>query len=234
MKMSAVSTREHARILGFDTEHFGIRVAETDHPDVDEWAAENAVGVLFMLCDTTEITTIQHALERGWLLTDVRVELAMTPFTVRMMAGVRKFTEEDEPTLIEIARSAHRITRFYADPHFSRESCDDLYEAWMRNSCDGWAEEVLVYGGFPPLGYVTVHAEREEASIGLIAVAEHARGQGVGTALCRSAGSLAHKLGCTRISTVTQGRNVPALRMFESCGFRVAKTGVWLHRWIER
>jgi hypothetical protein len=36
--------------------------------------------------------------------------------------------------------------------------CDDLYEGWLRNSVDGWAQAVLVLGS-APLGYVTVHVD---------------------------------------------------------------------------
>jgi RimJ/RimL family protein N-acetyltransferase len=40
--------------------------------------------------------------------------------------------------------------------------------------------------------------------------------------------------GAGRITVVTQGRNVAALRLFERCGFLVESSEVWLHKWYEQ
>lgn len=231
VKMSGVSTPEAARLLTFDSEHFGIRVGQTNHSDVDEWAAANAVGVLFLLADSSNVEGINDACRRGFLVTDIRVELECK---VRAFPtyGLRTAVMADLSGMVRIARESHRITRFYADPNFDRARCDDLYEAWIRNSFAGWAQQVFVYGtAGRPLGYVTIHLESELASIGLIAVDASARGQGIGHLLCRGALGWAERHGARVMRTVTQARNREAVRLFEACGFRMTKTGVWLHKW---
>ena len=40
--------------------------------------------------------------------------------------------------------------------------------------------------------------------------------------------------GLSDVTVVTQGRNVPALRTFESCGFRTTDVGLWFHKWYDR
>jgi len=81
-----------------------------------------------------------------------------------------------------------------------------------------------------PVGYVTVNLDGEASEIGLIAVAADWRGQHLGTALVNGAIDWAYAHGAKRMTVVTQGRNVGALRTFEGCGFRVSNTQVWMHR----
>jgi ribosomal protein S18 acetylase RimI-like enzyme len=99
---------------------------------------------------------------------------------------------------------------------------------------DGFAEHVIVaeVGGVA-VGYVTCHADYEasEGSIGLIAVSEHARSSGLGSALTRAAISWCHASGLERTTVVTQGRNVAAQRTFQRTGFITSSTSLWFHRW---
>lgn len=86
------------------------------------------------------------------------------------------------------------------------------------------------------VGYMTVHADRAagQGSLGLSSVAPEARRQGVGQALVRGAVAWCHEHGLGEVTVVTQGRNVPALRVFESCGFRIRDVRLWFHKWYER
>jgi hypothetical protein len=36
-----LTATQEPRLLAWDTEFWGIRIAQTDHPDVDQWALEN-------------------------------------------------------------------------------------------------------------------------------------------------------------------------------------------------
>jgi ribosomal protein S18 acetylase RimI-like enzyme len=132
-----------------------------------------------------------------------------------------------------IARASHGDTRFYADERFPRERCGELYDTWIRRSCEGWADAVLVVErNDAPAGYVSVHRRDGSGSIGLIGVAEEQRGRGVGEALVR--GALAWCAGeeLARCTVVTQGRNVGAQRLFQRCGFRTSEVDLWFHRWF--
>lgn len=147
---------------------------------------------------------------------------------------MRTHREADIDALRAIARVSHTDTRFYADLRFPRDRCDDLYDTWIDRSCQGWAQTVLV----PDVagraqGYVTVHVDdaRSRGSIGLIAVAEEARGRGVGAALVRGAVAWCHAHELNTVSVVTQGRNIGAQRVFQQCGFRTSKVEFWFHKW---
>jgi dTDP-4-amino-4,6-dideoxy-D-galactose acyltransferase len=179
--------------------------------------------------DVAESLAAQGA---GFRLVDVRVELHRP--TAAGHAAVREHHEGDVQALRSMARVSHSDTRFYADPRFPRGRCDDLYEVWIRRSCDGWAQTVLVPDeGGTPAGYVTVHVDEagQRGSIGLIAVAPDGRGRGVGETLVRGAVDWCHRRGLREILVVTQGRNVSAQRVFQRCGFRTATVGLWFHKW---
>ena len=85
-------------------------------------------------------------------------------------------------------------------------------------------------------GYVTCHlaSPSNRGSIGLIAVSEDARGQGLGGELVFGALGWCSEHGAAEVSVVTQGANIAAQRLFQLCGFRTASLGLWFHRWYER
>lgn len=179
-----------------------------------------------------------HAAERGgFRVMDLRIELRRPAADLEDPADVRESREDDRNALRAIARTSHRITRFYADPNFPDARCDDLYDTWIARSLEGWADGVLVVeSAGRPAGYVSYHLDEAAGtgSIGLIAVDEAARGQGLGLALTLGAVVWCRRRGMNEMSVVTQGRNVAALRTFEQGGFRVASVGVWLHKWYGR
>lgn len=236
MKVSVTSSsteREQPALLAWDTEFWGVRIGQAYAPDVDRWAIENTIGCLCLLVSADDPDQIQDAEIRGFRYTDIRVKLERATAAANV-AGIRDAVDVDIDRLAEIARGAHRITRFYSDPTFPRERCDDLYAGWIRNSCAGWAAAVLVAGPVgAPTGYVTVHFSDGAASIGLIAVDESCRGCGIGYDLVRAALGRAFDLDAELMTIVTQGRNVSALRVFERAGFRTCQTDVWLHRWYK-
>lgn len=204
------------------SEFWGKRIFRGDDPDCD---------CACILLPATDQAAIQQAEEFGAKFMDVRVELARA--TGPEVAISRPAYADDVDALASIARTAFRgLTRFYADIWFRDERCDDMYEAWLRSSCDGWAAKVLMVGdGSGPAGFVTIHDDGDSASIGLIAVAEHVRGQKMGSNLTRAAVNWAYRFGFPRITVVTQGANVPAQRAFQSAGFVTESTDIWLHKW---
>jgi GNAT superfamily N-acetyltransferase len=228
-----------AEILPWDSEFWGVRIArvhgDTMTPElaaeVAAWAAANDVACLYFLAGE-DASTAHAAEDAGFRLMDVRVGLARRTAAAARDERIRAFRPDDLPALRAIARTSHAATRFYSDPRFPRERCDDLYDAWIVRSAEGWAEEVLVAeNGGRPAGYLSLHADAERASIGLFAVAEEARGNGLGAALVDAAIGWGAERGLGEIAVVTQGRSAAALRVYERNGFAVESLGFWFHRW---
>jgi ribosomal protein S18 acetylase RimI-like enzyme len=215
--------------LDWDSAFFGMGVgrlhAAALTPEVAlesrQWCRENQASCLYFLGpETVEPPP-------GFRLVDERVTLAwdVHPLTDPTPA-VRPFLDADLPLLEEIARQSHQDSRFYADPAFDRASCDELYATWIRRSCQGWADSVLVVlcDGLPS-GYITCL----DYAIGLVAVAKHAQGRGLGRQLVNAAQAHFQLGGATCVTVVTQGRNRAARGLYERCGFRVADAQHWYH-----
>jgi GNAT superfamily N-acetyltransferase len=164
---------------------------------------------------------------------DVRVELdRAVGERAELPNGVREAMPADREPLRAIAVASHGATRFYADSRFSDERCDDFYDTWITRSLDGWADGVLVADADGrPGGYVSCHLADRTGSIGLIAVDEAARGGGLGVALSLGAVAWCAARGAERMTVVTQGRNVAALRTFGRAGFLASTLGLWFHKW---
>jgi dTDP-4-amino-4,6-dideoxy-D-galactose acyltransferase len=233
---------EPGLLLDWDSAFWGITVGRV-HGDtltaerwaeIDAWARAHDVDCLYFLARPDDPVTVGIAQEAGFRLVDIRLELAQRSTETEPAARVRSYRSSDLETLRGIARTSHEITRFYADPHFPRERCSDLYDTWMVRSCEGWAEGVLVAElDGRPVGYVTCHLDKasHRASIGLIAVSAAARGKGLGRDLVLGSLGWCRDQGSAEVSVVTQGANVAAQRLFQLCGFRANSTGLWFHRW---
>lgn len=207
---------------------------QLDAEAVDRWARDHDVACLYVLGRDDPGAAVE-AEEAGFRLMDVRMELGR-PAAGDESSSLRPATADDVEPLRELARANHRITRFYADPNFPDERCDELYATWISRSIEGWADAVLVADvDGRPAGYVSCHAlEWGWGSIGLIGVGPDARGRGLGRELVNGAVGWARERGLERVTVVTQGRNVPALRTFEGCGFRTDEVGLSFHKWYDR
>jgi dTDP-4-amino-4,6-dideoxy-D-galactose acyltransferase len=135
-----------------------------------------------------------------------------------------------------IAAKAFLWGRFTVDPWIPEEGAERIHRAWTRNCCLGThAKHVLVARRKDDvLGFIALKFQMagtvQVGSIELIATAETSRGTGIGRALVQA--------GCNWLSDTveyvvvrTELPNIPALRLYESQGFRVLNSSLYLSRW---
>ena len=238
--------------VSWDSTFFGLSIARAipahlDAPACDamlEWCRTHGVDCLYFLGKPDDTTTIRLLDQGGFQLVGVRVTLArQAPGGSGDVRGhVREAVEDDIPNLRDIASSAHRDTRFHADTRFDAARCDDLYATWIENSVRGYADRVLVAErDAVPVGYLTLHVSNSNtasdaggrtARIGLFAVHERYRNQGVGRDLLRSAAHMLTAEEVTETSVVTAGRNTAALSLYKGEGFETTDVALWYHRWF--
>jgi ribosomal protein S18 acetylase RimI-like enzyme len=147
---------------------------------------------------------------------------------------IRVFEQRDLRYLKTIARNGYSGTRFFYDPHFRRSLAKNLYVTWIEKSCQGEADAVLVLEMHQkPTGYITCHILQEEVGqIGLVGLDAKVRGMGVGKQLVYSALRQFQQWGMKRVEVVTQGRNLKAQRLYQSCGFVTRNLQLWYHKWL--
>jgi dTDP-4-amino-4,6-dideoxy-D-galactose acyltransferase len=233
-------------LLEWDSTFFGVRVARIEGRELTTpaaraavtWCREQRVDCCYLRSDADDIVTQRSAGDEGFRFVDVRMtldcELAETT-TSEAHDGIRTARPADIPELRTIATYNHRNTRFYADEHFARERCDELYATWIEKSVEGWAQRVLVADyGAGAVGYLTLHLKPQaHGEIGLVGVARDSQGRGIGRQLVETAIAWLRQKGLLAASVVTQGRNIGAQRLYQACGFRTRSLELWHHRWFE-
>ena len=238
------------RVLDWDTAFFGARIARVNagrvapdaYPAILDWCAQDRVECLYLLADPNDSPTGRGAEENGFHLTDIRVtferKLDDVAQPLRSMgeesySRIRLVQEGDIPALVAIARVSHTDSRFYHDPGFSRERCDELYGVWLDKSCRGGASAVFVAeSNHLPVGYITCQVDGDTGSVGLIGLAAEARGAGLGAQLVQQALAWFGSENMRRVTVVTQGRNATAQRLYQRAGFLHQSIELWYHRWF--
>jgi dTDP-4-amino-4,6-dideoxy-D-galactose acyltransferase len=198
-----------------------------------EWVASHQIDCLYFLADPESKETTALAEQTGFHLTDIRVTLERhISGETEIPAMVRPAVESDLPTLKWIARQSHHDSRFYYDNHFATEQCDKLFEIWIENSYNGFANQTLVadINGIPA-GYITCQVEEKEGKIGLLAVHPDHQGKALGSALVNASLGWFSSQGVKEVSVVTQGRNIRAQRLYQRCGFITQSIQIWYHWW---
>jgi dTDP-4-amino-4,6-dideoxy-D-galactose acyltransferase len=231
--------------LDWDSRFFERRIARVSGHRLDEarlsevvaWCKTNRIDCLYFLADSDDAQTSALAWRNAFLHTDVRLTfertLAGSALVTPPGRSVRLARPGDLGALKAIARTGHRDTRFYFDPHFERVKCDLLYETWIENSFSGFAQSVLVAEvNGEAVGYITCSSRGEESWIGLMGVADKCQGMGLGKQLVEGFLAWSVEQGACRATVVTQGRNLRAQRLYQRMGFLTASFQLWYHRWF--
>ncbi len=157
---------------------------------------------------------------------------------VESEVNIRMATEADAEAAGDIAYSTYSVDRFHSDGSIPKERSDELHRVWVRNSVLGKAADGVVVAEDEDglLGYVTcklVHDTQEilgdlVGTVVLVGVSSKARGKKIGKAMSIAAMKWFKEQGCTVADVGTQLANIPASRLYESCGYRISASSVSL------
>lgn len=201
-------------------------------------ARDRGAAMYYARFDSDRIDLVRELGAAGFYVVDLNVVLARAradhspPLDVTGVA-VKDATPEHYAAALDIAERSFRYSRFHLDPLISRTAADRVKREWIRSYVEGRRGErlMLAHGDGQVLGFLAVLASNEEGrrvrTIDLIAVAPHAQGRGVGTALVSS--FIERYADCDRLEVGTQAANIPSLALYQRCGFRVARTRMVMH-----
>jgi ribosomal protein S18 acetylase RimI-like enzyme len=168
-------------------------------------------------------------LERlGYRVVDLNLTFELKAQTGSFRAGIREARPEDEQSVVAIARSSFKYSRFHLDPSFSREQADLIKAEWSKNFFRGErGDRLLVAEQDGELcGFCLLLIDPGvQATIDLIAVTGGSGNLGYASAMIEAACSL----GVQRIVVGTQAANVPSVRCYEKNGFRLCDAKYVLH-----
>jgi ribosomal protein S18 acetylase RimI-like enzyme len=137
----------------------------------------------------------------------------------------------DDPRVLALGVGAGWLSRFRRDRRLPAHKCDQLYEVWTRRSLLGeLADESLVaHIDGAPVGLVTYRGHGDYGEIGLVGLAEAARGRGIGSALLAFAHARMAARGLPRSEVVTQTENEGACRLYRRAGYAPTIEGTYYH-----
>jgi dTDP-4-amino-4,6-dideoxy-D-galactose acyltransferase len=196
--------------------------------------------------DASDLSSLHVLEEAGFLTVDGILTFALdlkehSPVVPVNDFKIRLATADDAEEAATLARTVYVYDRFHADPFIDRELADELHADWVRNSCKGKAADAVFFaedqGGL--LGFVTCKLtgdigrdlpKSSRGTIVLVGTAPQARGRGVGYSLTMAALEWFRRSGCETVEVGTQLSNIPASRLYQTCGFRLRATSVSLRR----
>jgi len=232
------------QLLDWDSAFFGLRIARleeravaTDEIDaLRSWAGEQQIDCIYYLAPEDDPASWVLAEHLGMHHVDTRVELsrAAAPGGVEPPdSGITPACDTDRAALRRIAAESHHDSRFFRDPHLPDARCAELYATWIDESCNGFADAVLVTRlAGSAVGYVSCKLERDERGrIGLLAVGPAARGLGHGARLTDAALRWLASAGADRVDVATQQHNEAAIAHYVRAGFSVVSQRRWYHWW---
>jgi dTDP-4-amino-4,6-dideoxy-D-galactose acyltransferase len=241
-------------LLAWDTAFWGVPIARVRASEltqeriveIDAWCADNRVACLCLRARPDDPLTVRLAEANSYRFVDVRLVFGGAisgPAAGRRCDQrpdesilVRRSRPDDVDALALMAADMYQDTRFYYDEGFPRHKCSQLYQTWIRRSCEDYADAVLVAElEGRPVGYISCHLDRQSpcltGNIGLVGVGDGARGRGVGSMLVDAAIEWFRDQGAERATVVTQARNLPAQRLYQRCGLLTESVQLWYHRW---
>lgn len=204
-------------------------------------ASEEGYQHLTIKIPTTQKNILSALCKKGFYLVDILVELVYERKVTKEKncsnVILREFEYRDIETLKNIARTSFELDRYHSDLNLSNKLCDEYYEKWIENSCNGFAEGVTVAEknnnicGF--FSYKT-YSDDEFGHLVLGAVDEKFRGNGIFHGLiCKSRDLMLEKHSFLKgIKVGTQLINVAAMRAYSKAGFQLNESYFVLHKYI--
>lgn len=240
--MSQPSSAPLCRLLTWDSEFFGCRIANVERSALTllearatrTWAEDNQVECLYLLVRESDSATLAAASAVGFSFVDLRLELARDlPPSANFVTppSIRAARADDLPALQRIARTAHRDSRFFLDAHFPADRAEELYVRWIARDFAEHHVLVAEVDGLP-VGYLSTQKQADHGVISLVAVDAAQTGRGLGRDLVQAALAWFQSQGLRQVRVVTQGQNVRAQRLYQAAGFRTLSAEPRLHLWL--
>jgi ribosomal protein S18 acetylase RimI-like enzyme len=221
-------------LLSWDTDFFGIAIGRariTTARDLEvalTAASDQGVECLYLVVPGAKADPLIAAVRAGSSLTALRLDLEHRGPQVASDSGtVRPAAPEEAGRVAELAAALAPASRFAQDSRFSRERIAEMYRVWALNDLRNGKVLVDTTG---ERGLLTLSKRPSGLAVGLVYVAGAARGTGLGRQLLDAA---AAEAAGTELTVVTDVRNLQAVRLYESAGFRARSLEAVLHVWLD-
>lgn len=231
-------------LLEWDSNFFEIPIAQIHLTQLTQKVIDyvfrrarvDKVKCIYYLDSGRSYKSLQTAFRNGFNLVDSRLTFEKRIFNKphnRIEPDFRIGQIKDLEQLINLSDKSFEQSRYFFDPNFSKEKCQQFYIEWVTKSLYGRLDDIVVVCEKENkiLGFLTLKFNRNFASIGLISVHQENRKAGIGTGLLGYMENLVFEKRIPLVRVVTQGRNLDAQKLFVRNGYSPSKTEYWLHYW---
>ena len=188
---------------------------------------------------TRDVAAVTNATRAGFSVVDVNVTFDWDNGTGsslqrdRGSSTIESATADDGAAVEAIAGHCFIFSRFHLDPAIGLNRANEVKRQWARNACQGRASAVYVARQNNTVtGFLAVLENKSskgmDAIIDLVGVGAGHQGHGIGQALCKRFVE-EWRTRADRLRVGTQISNIPAIRLYESIGFRMTETSYVLH-----
>lgn len=229
--------------LDWDSKFFGYPIAriaiDQNGIEVLEYlfrqiTSEN-IRLAYLFVPPAEKEINEQIVKNGGILVDQKTVFLKAP--EKHTGFINQICEyqgiEINERLIELVLQAGKFSRFHIDKNFSNKEYERLYIEWLTKSVNKTiAFKTLVANkGSGLIGITTLGEKANYMDIGLVAVDEKYRGQGIGYDLIHAADTIAYEMGFKKIKVVTQLQNKGACKLYEKCDFHIESITNIYHYW---
>jgi len=144
-------------------------------------------------------------------------------------ANIRISVPKDKERIMEIAETSFKYSRFHMDEKIPKIKADRIKAEWSGNFFTGKRGDqmiVALYKG-KVAGFMQLLCSGGTIVIDLVEVEEKYRRKGLEKCMIYFAETAFEGFNAIRVGT--QAANIPSMRIYESIGFRVKKTGYVFH-----
>jgi len=220
--------------LEWDSNFFGYNVGKlqllpNQELDMEEFlSASKAFKLVYIYTDRE----IDHT---ACTLVDKKVTLLADTSANDLKSNIVSFDEQKHPydQLQCLALQSGIYSRFKLDANFKNNEYIKLYTHWLAQSLKkDKALDVFVAENNVIEGFITLEEKSDSvSSIGLIAVSDLARGQGLGGELVKKTIDASFNMGYKQIQVVTQLQNEAALTLYNKFKFKITNVTNIYHYW---
>jgi ribosomal protein S18 acetylase RimI-like enzyme len=244
--------------LEWDSDFFGenvgyiscLRLTSNIEKHIKKFVHEEKISLVEYLCNCHDRESVLESEKNGYSFVDIRLtfesflknvpDVCETTNSLPKGFSVRKGEEKDIERIKEIATDIYKHSRYYFDEKFEthRSKVIDFYVNWAEKAILGKFDDYayVLYNGENPMGFCTIRRiKKNSVKIGLFGMDSECSGKGLAKKLLLiSLTKLRDEENVEHVEVVTQGRNYPAQRLYQKCGFLTKATELWYHKWGNR
>jgi dTDP-4-amino-4,6-dideoxy-D-galactose acyltransferase len=210
------------------------------------WCAEEGISILLRRIVGARSEEASVFEQRGFQLVDSIVTLTAPAAAQKASSAVRPAQQGDREALLAIAETAFPHSRFLADPMLDALKARLVYVRWLETLLSGTtigdksgAGGIVLVAEFDgrPGGFIAMRrdsdldvlAGRPIAAMEMFAVAEKARGRGLGTALLSAACDWSAQQGADLVEASTWTAATAARSSYHRAGYAIRDTLLTFH-----